>query len=97
VVYIGCEYVPPGGEGEKKMKFKKQPKVSSSGSVQVTVQRENRLKAISDLAEAVKHVARALDNQTQVVVQGCHIVNAAPGIHIDTAEKVDRTEIKSMG
>jgi len=79
------------------MKFKKPPKCSPSGSVQVTVQRENRLKAISDLAEAVKHVARALDNQAQVVVQGCYIVNSTPGIKIDTAEKIERTEIKSMG
>ena len=79
------------------MKFKKPQKGSPSGSVRVTVQRENRLKAISDLAEAVKHVARALNNQTQVTVQGCTMYNANPGINIDASEDVERTEIKSMG
>lgn len=65
---------------------------SKIGKIQVRVQTEERLYAINKLASAIEQLARALSTGTSVYVNGCTI-NGSPGIEIDTATKVDRTEI----
>ena len=68
------------------------------GRIQVTIQREDRLVAITELAEAVKILAKALNCPPRVFVTSNTITNVKDGIgiEIDTAEEVTRTEIKEM-
>lgn len=69
------------------------------GRIQVTVQREDRLRAINNLSEAIKEVAKALNQAPRVLVTHCVVTNKAKssvGIGIDTAEEVDRTEVKEI-
>ena len=72
--------------------------MKKKGRIQVTVQREDRLKAIGDLAEAIKIVAKALDCPTHVYISHCTLrdIKGGFGIGIDTEEDVTRTEIKEM-
>ncbi len=62
--------------------------------IKVTVQREDRLRAIMDLASAIKSLADALCTSPSVLIHDCTI-NGSDGIglNIDTADKVTRTEI----
>lgn len=62
------------------------------GKVQVRVQTEDRLYAINKLASAIEQLARALSTGTSVYVSDCTI-HGSPGVEIDTATRVDRTEI----
>ena len=66
------------------------------GQVKVTVQTEKRLAAISDLAKAIKHTARALSLGTHASVVNCQFTGGDPAINIDTAEEVTKTEIVEL-
>lgn len=66
------------------------------GKITVTVQTEKRLKAISDLAEAVKLTARALQESVQVCIDNNTFTNNDPAISIDTAEEVKETIVKEV-
>ena len=66
------------------------------GQLKVTVQTEKRLAAISDLAEAVKHVAMALSTGTHVNIMDCVFNGGDPAVSIDTAEEVTKTEIVNL-
>jgi len=64
------------------------------GQVKVTVQTEKRLVAISDLSEAIKHVAMALSHGTRVeIVNNTFEGGGDPAINIDATEDVTKTEI----
>ena len=66
------------------------------GKIQVTVQREDRLHAINELATAVKQLALALNSSPTVEIVGNTISSTGTGIEIQTSEEVDRTEIKEI-
>jgi len=68
----------------------------SKGKISVTVQREDRLRAINNLSKAIERVAYALSVPVEVVVSGCNIKSAEVGVSIDTAEKVTKTQIKEV-
>lgn len=63
--------------------------------IRVTVQREDRLRAINNLSEAILVVAKALNTAPSVVVKNNVIsdVKDGDGIRIDTEDKITRTEI----
>ena len=67
-----------------------------AGKIEVTIQRENRLSAIRDLAEAIKLTARALQQAPTVIIKDTHIANADVGIKLDQSEDVEKTEIKEV-
>jgi len=67
-----------------------------TGQIKVTIQTEKRLKAISDLAEAIKHTAQALSLPTQVTISGCHFQNTETAISIDATEEVKETLIQEV-
>ncbi len=64
------------------------------GSIQVTVQTTDRLKAINNLSAAIRSVAEALIQPIRVELNNNHINNAKIGIAIDTTEEVTETIIK---
>lgn len=68
--------------------------------IQVTVQRENRLYAINKLANAIDTLARALWTSVQVNIENCHIdctgADESIGISVDTADNIEKTEIKEL-
>lgn len=64
------------------------------GTIKVTVQRENRLNAISDLASAVKYVAMALSQSPCVTITNNVLQGSDPAISVDTADDVTETQIK---
>lgn len=66
------------------------------GRISVTVQREDRLKAIVNLSKAIERVAYSLSVPVEVVVSGCNIKSAEVGVNIDTAEVVTKTMIKEV-
>ena len=66
------------------------------GKISVTVQREDRLKAIVHLSKAIERVAYSLSVPVEVVVSGCTIKNAELGMSVDTAEDVTKTMIKEI-
>ena len=64
--------------------------------IKVTVQREDRLKAISDLASAVKSLAEALNSSPHIDINHCTISGVGENsyaIKIDTVEEVNETMI----
>jgi hypothetical protein len=63
------------------------------GKISVTVQTEERMAAITYLAEAIRDTAKALAITPRIHVENCHINNAGLGISIDTAEDVTETDI----
>ena len=67
-----------------------------TGMVKVTVQREDRLRAITVLSETVRELARALNTAPQVFVTNCTVNNSEVGIRIDTEDNVDRTQILTV-
>ena len=82
-------------KGGSKMKKKE---VKRGGKIQVTVQTEDRLKAINNLSEAIRDVARALVSNVRVIIKDSafnHIKNGI-AVNIDTAQKVEKTEIKEL-
>ncbi|KKL74868.1 hypothetical protein LCGC14_2060620 [marine sediment metagenome] len=68
----------------------------TKGRISVTVQREDRLKAIVHLSKAIERVAYSLSVPVEVHVTGCNIKTAEVGVSIDTAEDVTRTIIKEI-
>jgi len=68
-------------------------------SIKVIVQKEDRIKAINELAMAIKHLALALSQETRVEIKDVKIYNKSeePAIKIDTAEDVTETIIKEGG
>jgi hypothetical protein len=66
------------------------------GKISVTVQREDRLKAINSLSRAIEKVADALITPVRVTIEGCTVKGAEVGMNIDTAEDVTKTEIKEI-
>ena len=68
----------------------------SKGKISVTVQREDRLKAIVHLSKAIERVAYSLSVPVEVVVSNCNIKSAEIGVNIDTTEDVTKTMIKEV-
>ena len=68
----------------------------SKGKISVTVQREDRLKAINSLSRAIEKVADALTTPVRVTIESCTIKNAGLGMSIDTPEDVTKTMIKEI-
>ena len=67
-----------------------------TGMVKVTVQREDRLRAITTLSEAIKFLAQALNTAPNVYVTNCSVTGSDVGIQIDTEDRVDRTQILTV-
>jgi hypothetical protein len=66
------------------------------GKISVTVQREDRLKAINSLSRAIEKVADALITPVRVTIENCTIKGTEVGISVDNAETVIKTEIKEI-
>lgn len=66
------------------------------GKISVTVQREDRLKAINSLSRAIEKVADALIVPVKLTIEKCNIKASEVGISIDTADIVAKTEIKEV-
>jgi len=70
--------------------------VRMKGKISVTVQREDRLRAINSLSRAIEKVADALTTPVQVSIKSCTVKNTEVGMSVDTAEDVTKTEIKEV-
>lgn len=66
------------------------------GRISVTVQREDRLKAINSLSRAIEKIADALTTPVQVTIESCTVNSTEVGMSIDTAENVTKTIIKEI-
>lgn len=66
------------------------------GEIKVTVQTEDRLRAINNLSIAVRRVAEALLIGTNVTIKDCKIKNNGTAINIDTSENVTETKIERV-
>jgi len=67
-----------------------------TGKIQVTVQTEKRLRAITELAQAINKLADALKIATQVVVTDCQFSGHDVAVNVDTAEEVTETTIMEI-
>ena len=67
-----------------------------AGQIRVTVQEADRLHAITQLAEAMVHLARALNAAPQVMVTKCYFQGSETGMNIDTSPDVMETMIKDL-
>ena len=67
-----------------------------TGQIRVTVQEADRLHAITQLAEAMVHLARALNVAPQVMVTRCHFEGSEVGLNIDTSPDIMETMIKDL-
>lgn len=63
------------------------------GEIRVTVQTEDRLLAINNLAIAIRKLAEALASGTSVSIVDNVFHDGDPAILIDTAEEVTKTHI----
>jgi len=75
---------------------KRKQDTKGKGRIQVTIQREDRLKVITILAETVKRLAYCLDQNPSVAILHNVISDVDTGINVDYADDVDRTEIKEV-
>ena len=66
------------------------------GKISVTVQREDRLRAINSLSRAIEKVADALTTPVQVSIESCTIKGAEKGVSVNVAEDVAKTEIREV-
>ena len=66
------------------------------GKISVTVQREDRLKAINSLSRVVEKIADALTTPVQVTIKSYTVKNTEVGVSIDTAEATTKTMIKEI-
>jgi len=66
------------------------------GKVEVTVQTEDRLKAITNLAIAVRCLAEALNNPVHIEVKDCTLKANDIAMLIKTNPNISRTEIKEI-
>ena len=78
-----------------KTKAKKQD-TKGKGRIQVTIQREDRLKVITLLAETVKRLAYCLDQNPSIAILNNVISDVDVGINVDNADDIDKTEIKEV-
>ena len=65
------------------------------GQIKVTVQTQDRLRAIISLSSAIDKVASALTTPIIVEIYDCHLEchDKTDGVIIDTADRVTKTEI----
>ena len=63
------------------------------GEIKVTVQTEDRLRAINNLCEAIKNVSKALASNVRVDISDCHIQSSGTAIAIDASLENTKTEI----
>ena len=54
------------------------------GKIEIKIQTEERMKAISYLSEALRDTARALSATPQVNISNCHIEASDVGINIES-------------
>ena len=66
------------------------------GKIEVTVQREDRLKAIVNLSKAIKEVACALNSAPRINISGCNISNVDTGINLMAHDEVTKTIIMEI-
>ena len=66
------------------------------GTITVTVEQKERLKAINNLSEAILHVAKALASNVQVKICDNTFANLETGIKIDTSEDTKETMIEKV-
>lgn len=81
---------------KKKVSKKVIPVIPKKGSIRITVQREDRLKAITELAIANRNLAEALCVQPIIRIEHCNFQGDgnAPAMNIDAPGiDVERTEI----
>ena len=64
--------------------------------IKVTVQEASRLAAITNLSDAVLHLARALNATPRVIITNCHINSSDTAISIDTSPDVYETTIYNV-
>ena len=64
-----------------------------TGKIQVTVQTEKRLCAITELAQAINKLAGALSIGTHVAVTDCRFSGYNTAVNVDTAEEVTETTV----
>lgn len=64
-----------------------------TGKIQVTVQTEERLCAITELAHAINKLAGALSVGIHIAVTDCHFSGPDIAIGIDTADDVTETTV----
>ena len=64
-----------------------------TGKIEVRVQREDRLRAITELSVAIRCVAEALKQAPEVVITNNTLNNMDTGINLDLTENVIKTEI----
>ena len=64
-----------------------------TGKIQVTVQTEKRLRAITELAQAINKLAEALGVSTQVKITDCQFSKNDIAVNVDTAEDVTETTV----
>lgn len=67
-----------------------------TGKIQVTVQTEERLRAITELAQAINKLAGALKVSTQVTITDCQFSGHDVAVNVDTAEEVTETTIREI-
>lgn len=66
------------------------------GEIKVTVQTEERLKAINNLSIAIRKVAEALAAGTTVEIRDNTFQGGDPAISVDTGEEVSETKIEKI-
>ena len=73
--------------------------MKKQGQIRVTVQEADRLKAITQLSEAIVYLAKALSAVPQVVIEDCFIqtVKDGTGVYVDTSQDIMKTTIESLG
>ena len=66
------------------------------GNVKVTVQTEKRLNAINNLAEAIKHVAKALATGSRVEIINNTFNGGDPAVSVDVEEDILETIVEKI-
>ena len=83
----------------KKVRTKKKERITEPkldvGRIQVIIQSEDRLQAITNLSRAVVSLSQALENNVRVAISNCTVsaLGKIPGISIDTGNDVVETKI----
>ena len=67
-----------------------------SGKIQVTVQNEKRLSAITELAQAINKLASALGVGTHITITDCQFGGHGIGINVDTEEEITETTVMEI-
>lgn len=61
--------------------------------IEVKIETEERMTAITNLCIAIKEAAKALNRPPEVNITGCTITGGDPGINIETVPDVKKTII----